>query len=155
MVLEGLTLANIAEPHVPDSAASFAVHALQGITSNDGILEGGPGLKDEDGGPGAVVPVVVARTVAIELAVSHVLKTSDDTGLGKMDDGSIPSGNVEGLGSCGASHGEREESGGMHLEGGRLLKSLFGRKDGVAVEDCDEAEDLVVADGKDDDLGET
>jgi hypothetical protein len=141
-----LTLADIAEPHVPNSAASFAVHALQGIASNDGILKGGPRPKDEHGGIGAVVPVVVARTAAIELAVAHVPKTSDDTGLGKMVDGSIGSGNVEGLGSRGANHGEREEGAGMHLEGGRLSKSFLEKKVCVAVEDCDGAEDLVVAD---------
>lgn len=112
-----LTLADISEPDVLESASSLAVNTLKLASSNNDVAECGSVVEDEDSAVTASVGVSVTVAAAVVLAVSKVIDARERTGLRKRLDGADSGRDVESLAGNSASERESSEDGRVkHLE---------------------------------------
>lgn len=117
-----LTLADITEPNVLESALALAVDTLKLVRSNDDVAQSSTIVQDEHSAVAAGIDIGVARTATIELLVTVVLGTGDGDGRRVGLDGSDSGRNVQGL--RGGSGGQGQSSDDLLVEHFERWKDL-------------------------------
>lgn len=104
-----LTLADISEPNVLESALALAVDTLELVLSNDDVAQSSTIIQDEHSVVAAGIVIVVALTATVELLVAVVLRTGDLDGSIVGLDGSDSGRDVQGLRGGSGGQGQSSE----------------------------------------------
>lgn len=109
-----LTLADISEPNVLESALALAVDTLELVLSNDDVAQSSTIAQDKHSAVAARIVIGVARAATVELLVAVVLGTGDVDGSIVGLDGSDSGRDVQGL--RGGSGGQGQSSDDLLVE---------------------------------------
>lgn len=107
-------LADIAEPNVADSAFAHAVDTLQGVGTDDDVLESRTILENKDSVLGTSI-ALTALHATVKFAVAEVLGRASLNGLDGSEDFHLASSLGDGKGLGGNEAGEESDGEVLHL----------------------------------------